>query len=156
MNYRLVFLGLLLGSAPASAQSALTATEMFDLRTKCYEQGQKLLAEADKEEWKNTAGKVQAKGEITTTVQTNYDFKSNHCYAFIKNFFQPPHEGTFIRISDLYDALSKELLALKFEHKDAEKNSGYVYDKSLPLTEDERSNTIEVDKYINMRMAVSR
>lgn len=137
-------------------QNNLSATEIFDVRQKCYEQGQKLLAVARAEEWKNAEGKKPPKEQTKSSLQTNYDFKSNNCYALITTFYLPPLEGTYTQILDLYDALSNEQLAIKFEFKDSEKDHGYIYDKSLVMTEAERSDTVELAKYLGIRLAVAR
>jgi hypothetical protein len=148
MRCWLTLIALALGMQTSAAQPAPTASEIFELRRNCYDQGQKILAQKSKDEWRN------GKGELSETptgfVQTNYDNKTGNCYAIITYVFKPPNKRVD-RI--LFDALNNKALAGIMDENSDDKY-GYIDDKTVD--QEKRVNIAEVEKYFDMRMSVKR
>jgi hypothetical protein len=115
----------LLGATAAHAQSQPTASEIFDLRTKCHELSVKLMNTEYKnwQAWPNTDSKPW-----DVTENSHYSPKMNRCYSKITLSYKKPTPSTTTLI---YDAQSgNELLIQDFDLRSA-RISGLVYDMSL-------------------------
>ncbi len=126
------FVGFMMSCSHSSAQpdtptprpriaSPPTATEIFNLRTKCAELGQKIMEN-------NTIGSA-----LTQDIVTHYNPETNRCYAELDvnmadlSKFDEYNSGT------LYDGQTAEMLA-HIEHKKGQKTA-YVKDSGLKTTD---------------------
>jgi hypothetical protein len=96
----------------ATVPLASTATELFDLRSRCAELGQKIMQN-------NNIGSA-----LTQDVVTRYDIPTNRCYAELD-----VHTADLTKFDDynsrsLFDGQTREMLA-HVEHKKGQK-TGYV------------------------------
>jgi hypothetical protein len=96
-----------------------TATEVFDLRSKCAALGDRILSE-------NVIGSALTQDQIS-----HYSPATNHCYVKLEVFtsdLTTPREK-FIRDDFLYDGQTKETLASAYW--DGNRKSGIIYSDSL-------------------------
>ncbi len=130
------------GSIEAAAQSAPTASQIFELRSKCQKLGDaKLEGNLVGSYWSQTA-------------TTNYDIVNHHCYIKLElsaaDLSLPREKMKFATY--LYDGHTDELLA-SFEVKGMSEKGGMVYDQywgGSSLGFDAAQN------YINKMMATKR
>ncbi len=110
-------------SRPADTQPAPnrlpTATEVFDLRSKCTALGEKIMSE-------NIIGNALTQDQIS-----RYNPETNHCYVKLEvstaDLSTP--QDRFIRDDFLYDGQTKELLATAYW--DGNRKSAEVFSESL-------------------------
>jgi len=115
----------LMGTTVALAQSQPTASEIFDLRTKCHELSVKLMNSkyTNWELWPNIDSKPW-----NVTENSHYSPKMNRCYSKITLSNKKP---TPSMTTQIYDAQSgNELLTKIFDIRSV-LISGIVYDMSL-------------------------
>ena len=96
-----------------------TATEVFDLRSKCQELGEKIMSE-------NLVGNA-----LTQNQTSRYSPETNHCYVKLEVStadLTTPQEK-FTRDEFLYDGQTKEMLASAYW--DGNRKSGMLYSDSL-------------------------
>jgi hypothetical protein len=128
-----------------------TATEVFNLRTKCANLGQKVNS--------RTAGPKEKDTVTVTSVKTNYRVSENRCYVVLDDtFISGVMNGSRTRM--LYDGQTSELLAAanhdvlkKYDHDEW---SGLISNRPS-LTEcekrgDGRCEYSDADEYIDSKM----
>jgi hypothetical protein len=99
---------ILILAGAANAQTKPTATEIFNLRTKCGELAERIR------EWQQKEGVQSYLGTKAYVSQTsNYDAQTNRCYAEITTSITSMHEDKLSTTDfvDLYDAQSRQQLA---------------------------------------------
>jgi hypothetical protein len=101
--------------------TAPTATEIFNLRSKCAELGQKIMEN-------NTIGIA-----LTQDVATHYDPVTNRCYAELDVNTADLSKFDEYNSRTLYDGQTKEMLAHTQRSKG--QKTGYVKDGSLTTTD---------------------
>jgi hypothetical protein len=127
-----------------------TATEVFDLRTKCANLGQKVNA--------RTAGPKERDTITVTSVKTNYSVSENRCYVVLDDsFISGVMDGSRTRM--LYDGQTSEFLAAanhdvlkKYDHDEW---SGLISDRPLTECEKRGDGPCEysyADAYIDSKM----
>ena len=125
-----------------------TATEVFNLRTKCANLGQKVNAQTPATKEK----------DIITSIKTNYSVSENRCYVVLDDtFISGVMNGS--RTLHLYDGQTNELLAAanhdvlkKYDHDEW---SGLISNRPLTKCEEKGDGPCEyadADAYINNKM----
>jgi hypothetical protein len=142
---------MVLGIAPAAAQSAPTATEIFGLKAKCADLGRAF----------NDRKNPITLPDISHSVSTNYDFVTSNCYGVITETVKLGPPISFMYVHTLYDLFSEEQLASRIQHSqdpDGGKSNGYISD--LQWIRDNRSLKLDdiqqVDDYFKLRMTPRR
>ena len=115
--------------AAAATFASPTASEQFDLQSKCSGMGEKTMDD-------NVIGNALREEQVS-----HYNPKDNHCYVKLEVStadLSTPREK-FTRDSFLYDGQTKELLAYLYDN--GGKKSAEVFDTSLSKVMDERKQS---------------
>jgi hypothetical protein len=134
-------------SAPASGETAYnrlpSASEVFDLRSKCAALGEKLLAE-------NAVGSALDQDQVS-----RYSPETNHCYVKIEVYSSvlttPP--DSFVTRKYLYDGQTGELLATTAKKGSVE--SANVLSEALkkfvqdPIQPSFEETNVLIDKFVS-------
>ena len=131
-------------SAPISSADTAsfrnpTATEVFDLRSKCAELGEKIL--------KNTA---IADG-LTKDQLSHYEPKTNRCYIQVTVWNANPSKGDDHFQQHLYDGQTGQLLAAARREKGV--RSGEISNSPYPLNGNSDELYMDATLYISQMMA---
>jgi hypothetical protein len=153
MAYLLVLFGLIFGVVPATAQVGPTATEIFELKKRCGEQGNTIFSREQKlrDETKRTKG-VPFTGSFLIT---NFDSKTNNCYVLTTTTIQRRAAEDIIQMDSLWDGLSNELLASIMTFGNSERY-GAISDSSYKGNVFDRSDITAIDKYIKTKLHNNR
>ena len=125
MRISIAMTGLALAVIPAAAQPAPTATEIFELRTKCQAMAEKLLTERKAE--------LYGLRGLYIEVKSNLNLTDVRCYAKLEVSYNHVFTNSTISENDnrrdkfvyLYDMNTRELLAGTTEIED---KHGYIFD----------------------------
>ena len=168
MRMSIAMIGFVLAVVPAAAQPAPTATEIFELRTKCQAMAQEIAKSFERFQAQNAF-------EFSVAAKGNLSLKSLHCYALISlgyNFNNgKKHSEREGKQADAYqhliDAQTGESLASAWIQNG--KKLGFMKDDDYLRSElnlrngdgDWHAKTgpqqyDEVMKYIQMRMRTER
>jgi len=168
MRISIAMMGLALAVAPVAAQPAPTATEIFELRTKCEAMAKEIAKSFEKHQAQNAF-------EFSVAAKGNLSLKSLHCYALITlnynfNNGKKSHERTGKSgdlYQHLYDAQTGESLASaliengkksgSIRDDDQHKSDLYLSNKDgnwYAKTEQQKYD--EAMEYIQIRMRAER
>lgn len=108
---------------PPATNRLPTATEVFDLRSKCAALGEKILEDNKKA--------LEDDIDVTQDQVSHYNPETNHCYVklvVLATDRKTPREKN-ISHEYLYDGQTKEMLA--YVYLDGNQRSGHVFSESL-------------------------
>jgi hypothetical protein len=104
----------LLGATAAHAQSQPTASEIFDLRTKCHQLSKQLLAEIQS----------GSDGTVVLSEESNYSIKKNRCFSKISYIHTKNNSTSTI----VWDAQTSEQLTWTLSGPNGD--VGSIFDKN--------------------------
>ena len=119
-----------------------TATEVFNLRSKCAELGEKMMKNA-------VTG-----DELTKNQVSHYDPKTNRCYVQLTIWNANPAKGDEYYHQDLYDGQTGQLLAAIRREKGT--RYGDIYNSPSPMNGTSDELYLDASIFISKMMADDR
>lgn len=139
----------LLSAKPVSKvtfdQTSPTATEVFDLRSKCAELGKGYM----KEHFNYNQFATPIPHLIHTLLLSHYNSNTNHCYLEITANWDGDSNAPYFLKTELIDGQTEELLLDTIQFNDPTKIGGHIYDRHYKKDTNPNDEPFEAGFYIH-------
>lgn len=129
-------------------QTSPTATEIFDLRSKCSELGKAYM----KEHYNYNQFIDPTPHIVHTLLHSHYNSNTNHCYLEIADSWYGDSNAPYSLKIELIDGQTEDLLFDTIHYDDPMKIEGHIYDRKYKDSEHPKDEPIEASYYIQELM----